>query len=337
MNKLILKGTVLAACLTTVSLAGAQDIRVTVNGDPVNFRGADPMSMNGRVYVPLRGVFEQMGAMVDWDPASRTVTAHRDRSDVQLRIGDRDATVDGKIIMMDAPAQIMHGRTMVPLRFLSESLGANVEWVSNIRTVRIDTGSVITSSRRSEPPIRNVISIDSGTVIPVKLDQQLSSRTSQRGDQFWATVRDDGSSYAGLPEGTRIQGRVVTAREKQNNQPGLLELQFTKVVLPDGRTTSIDGSLIGLDNSSVMRDSNGVYTARSNKKDDRIVYAGYGAGAGLLVGLLTKRPLEGALLGGVLGYLYGEVQRQNQQAADVTLPVGTQFGVRLDQDLNIRG
>lgn len=327
----------LFVALALAALAASQDIRVAVNGEAVNFEGAGPMSSNGRVLVPLRGVFEQMGAYVDWNAATRTVTAERSGTNVTLRIGDRQATVDGRILELDSPAQISRGRTMVPLRFLSESLGASVEWIAQTRTVEISTSRVINPTRTDPIPTRNEVAIESGTVIPVRLEDELSSRSARTGDRFWMSMRDvSGTAYAGLPEGTRIEGVVTGAHAKEGNNPGLLELNFKRIVLPDGRTAQINGSLIGLDSTSVVRNSAGVYTARNTKKDDRIVFAGYGAGAGLLVGLLTKKPLEGAVLGGVLGYLFGEVQRNNQRPADVVLTRGTEFGVRLDSDLVIR-
>lgn len=323
--------------LSVAAVAASQDIRVAVNGEAVNFDGAGPMSSNGRVLVPLRGVFEQMGAYVDWNAATRTVTAERSGTNVELRIGDRQATVDGRILELDSPAQILRGRTMVPLRFLSESLGASVEWIAPSRTVEISTSRVINPTRTNPIPTRNEVAIESGTVIPVRLEDELSSRTARKGDRFWMSMRDvSGTAYAGLPEGTRIEGVVTGASPKDGKNPGLLELNFKRLVLPDGRIAQIDGSLIGLDNASVIRNSDGVFTARTSKKDDRIVFAGYGAGAGLLVGLLTKKPLEGAVLGGVLGYLFGEVQRNNQRPSDVELKRGTEFGVRLDNDLVIR-
>jgi hypothetical protein len=63
------------------------------------------------------------------------------------------------------------------------------------------------------------------------------------------------------------------------------------------------------------------------------VMAGYGAGAGLLVGLLTKRPLEGLVLGGVLGYVFGSVNRDRERPTNVNLRNGTELGVRVDRDV----
>lgn len=323
----------IAGLLAMTAIASSQGIRVNVNNDPVGFEGAQPMSLGGRVFVPLRGVFEEMGAYVEWNQQTQMVTATRGQNRVQLKIGDEMAWVDERSVVMDAPARLIQGRTMVPLRFLSESLGASVEWVAATRTVEINTGAIINTETNRPPVNRTDMLIESGAVIPVTLDEELSSNASKQGDRFNATVRSNGSSYAGLPAGTKIEGRVVAVTPKEGNNPGMLELDFRRAILPDGRSMAITGSLIGLDNDSVERKEDGTYVAKSTRKDDRIVYAGYGAGAGLLVGLLTKKPLEGAVLGGVLGYLFGEVQRNQQRAADVRLKEGTEFGVRLDQDL----
>ena len=324
----------LGAVLLATAITSAQ-IKVTVNDDPVGFAGMQPVSINGRVFVPLRGVFERMGAFVEWNPGTQTVTATRANSTVKLQIGSNNAWVDGSNTMMDAPARLMSGRTMVPLRFLSEALGASVNWYAQTQTVAINTGAIIENERYNPPITTREIAIQDGTVIPVTLDEEISSNTARQGDRFTTTVRSN-DDYMGLPIGTKIEGRVVAAKAKEGRNPGMLELDFRRVMLPDGRVIQMDGSLIGLDDKSVICDSNGVYTARVDKKDERMVYAGYGAGAGLLVGLLTKKPLEGALLGGVLGYLFGEVQRNQERAADVRLRRGTEFGVRLDKDLVLR-
>lgn len=341
-----MKASALLALVMTAAVGVAQDISVQVNGDRVNFRGTEPQYRDGRVFVPLRGVFEEMGATVNWRPASRTVIARRGERDVRLRIGERTASVDGQPITMDVPAMIIDGATMVPIRFLSESLGAEVSWNSSQRLVMIDAGG----AGRAQP-IRNRDRdrdqdwnqnenrrvIESDTVIPVRLDTRLSSNESREGDRFTATVKTDNDTYYGfLPAGTRIEGRVVAARPKAGKDPGVIELDFQRLRLPNGKSYNLDGQLISLDNNSVTRDDNGMIRARSsNSSDNRTVYAGYGAGAGLVVGLLTKKPLEGALLGGVLGYLAGEAQRAQNRPADVRLNPGTEFGVRLTQDVAI--
>jgi hypothetical protein len=336
------RGSFAVLMLAAAAFSAAQGISVIVDDRPVQFRNVGPQYVNGRVLVPLRGVFEQMGAYVEWNPATRTVMASRADTDVRLQIGDRTATVNGMTQLLDVPAMIYRGSTMVPLRFISESLGANVQWFDTNREVVISTSAANNFRNRTDTTTRRsglrravIARLEANTVIPVTLDQTLSSHDNRKGDKFTATVRTDGDDYAGLPEGTKIEGVVSTARMKTGSDPGILELDFRRIRLPDGTTRQLDGSLMSLDSDKVSRNSDGVLTARGDNKDNRMVYAGYGAAGGLLVGLLTKKPLEGAILGGVLGYLYGQV-RKDQQASDVTLRPGTEFGVRLDQALVLR-
>jgi len=388
MSTKIHKSVALAAVAMIAGVAGAQGINVTVDGAPVSFNNnMGPRSVNGRVLVPLRGVFEQMGAYVQWNPATRDVTANRGDSDVRLHIGDRVATVDGRQVTLDVPAMIINGATMVPIRFLSESLGAEVRWRSAERLVMIDTngagraqGIDNTNTNTGTPAgywrdrqgrLRDAqgrwqdangvwraprgrwqdqngnwrgtenaraMTISSDTVIPVTLDTTLSSETSRNGDRFTATVRSSGNDYYGqLPMGSRLEGRVVTARARSGNNPGILELDFQRLRLPNGRAVAIDGDLVNLEANGIVREENGRIRATGQARDQRVVYAGVGAGAGLLVGLLTKKPLESSVIGGVLGYLAGQVQKdRGGNPSNVRLDPGTQFGVRMTRDVVLR-
>lgn len=143
-------GTLIFAFILVAAAAGpimAQYLNVTINGAPVRFTGTQPMVVRGRAMVPLRGVLEQMGAFVGWDQVTRTVFAQKSGTDVQLPIGSQTATVNGRTVTLDVPAQIIGGSTMVPLRFLSEALGSEVAWDNGTRTVMIATASSTT------PPI----------------------------------------------------------------------------------------------------------------------------------------------------------------------------------------
>lgn len=352
MTSKLSKGLALASLALSAAVASAQQgISVTVDGNPVQFEGQGPRSIDGRVLVPLRGVFEDMGAYVQWHPNRREVVAVRGGSNVRLNIGSRDAIVDGKNVTLDVPAMIVNGSTMVPIRFLSESLGAEVRWRSADQMVMIITGdnsgraetiineqdSTVRNRRRDndERPWRTE-TLTTDTVIPVRLDDGLSSIDSRRGDTFTATIRTDGDRrYGMLPAGTQIVGKVVTARPQRGNDPGLLELDFQKLRLPNGRSYSIDGQLVSLEDGNIVRGDNGIMRTSGNNKDNRTVYAGYGAGAGLVLGLLTKKPLEGTILGGALGYLAGQVQKDQRRPSNVRLAPGTEFGVRLTRDVAV--
>lgn len=125
--------------------ASAQGVSVFVDGNRLNF-DQPPVMVGGRTLVPLRGIFEALGATVVWDAPTRTVRAQRDATSIELTLGSTMATVNGQPVTLDVPAQSVGGRTMVPLRFIGEALGADVDWRPATRTV------LITSTGGAEPP-----------------------------------------------------------------------------------------------------------------------------------------------------------------------------------------
>ncbi|HVT11763.1 MAG TPA: copper amine oxidase N-terminal domain-containing protein [Fimbriimonadaceae bacterium] len=319
------------------AVASAQQVQVQVDGNAVSFPNAQPQYVNGRVLVPLRGVFQQLGANVSWNQYDQTVSAQRGSTDVELKIGSRTATVNGSPVMMDVPPMIIDGTTMVPIRFVSEALGAQVGWMDAQQLVTITTPGNETAVVTSPPRRLHRVMIRANDVIPVSLNRRLSSVDSRQGDRFTATVRSGMSAeYIGLPDGTMVIGHVAAVHPRKGDQPGILDLSFDRIKFPDGHTTPINGSLTSLDNSHVRRNDNGVLIARTDKnaKDNRMVYAGYGAGAGLLVGVLTNRPLiEDTVIGGALGYILGQVQHDRNRPSNVTLVPGTEMGVRIHRDI----
>src|SRR5258708_6364857 len=119
--------------------SAAASITVDVNGAPVYFTGAPPVETGGSVLVPLRGVFEAMGAGVDYSAATRTITAKKGDSYVVLPLGSTVATVNGRAQTLSQPARVANGTTLVPLRFVAEALGAYVEWHAASNSVAITT------------------------------------------------------------------------------------------------------------------------------------------------------------------------------------------------------
>ncbi len=118
--------------------AFAQDgISVVINGVTQSYDQM-PVMVNDRVLVPMRGIFEALGADVTWDDATQTVTGVKDGKTITLTIGDTNATVDGAATVLDVPAQLVNDRTMVPVRFISESLGTEVRWNDTLQKVIIN-------------------------------------------------------------------------------------------------------------------------------------------------------------------------------------------------------
>jgi N-acetylmuramoyl-L-alanine amidase len=115
---------------------------VNLNGSRLQFE-VEPRIENGRTLVPLRAIFEAMGASVDWNETTRTVTARRGGTTVVLSIGSTSPTVNGKAWTLDVPAKIVNDRTLAPLRFVGEAFGGTVEWNEQTRVINITSTSVV--------------------------------------------------------------------------------------------------------------------------------------------------------------------------------------------------
>ncbi|MHB8918286.1 MAG: copper amine oxidase N-terminal domain-containing protein, partial [Desulfocucumaceae bacterium] len=135
MKKAIVCILFLISLLGFTSQAEAQP-NVLLNGQALNFDVA-PEVENGRILVPVRAIFEAMGANLVWDGVYQAVIATRGDIEVVLQIGNDKAFKNGNEIKLDVPAKIMNGRTMVPLRFVSESFGAEVSWDADTSTVNV--------------------------------------------------------------------------------------------------------------------------------------------------------------------------------------------------------
>jgi Copper amine oxidase N-terminal domain len=128
----------LAVFAATPLCAVAQSVTVVVDGRPVQF-DQPPVVQAGRVFVPLRGVFERLGASVVYSNGQINATAHG--TSVSLTIGSLQATVGGRRETLDVAPFLVGERTLVPLRFVASALGANVNWNDSTSTVTITGGN----------------------------------------------------------------------------------------------------------------------------------------------------------------------------------------------------
>jgi hypothetical protein len=113
----------------------SENASVVVDGQPLRDTA---WIRDSRVQVPMRAIFERLGATVQWLPGDRKVVATKGSDTITLVIGENFAYKNGAKLL-DYPPRIRNGRVMVPLRFVSESLGARVRWSHNERTAFIDT------------------------------------------------------------------------------------------------------------------------------------------------------------------------------------------------------
>ncbi len=134
---------VLAVLLLTTAftVTAASPIRVFLRTTEIAF-DVPPQIINSRTMVPLRAIFEALGASVEWNGETQTVTSMRNSTIVQLTIGSPTMYVNYAPVALDSPACIVNSRTLVPVRAISEAFGISVEWDGANRIVTLGTNQV---------------------------------------------------------------------------------------------------------------------------------------------------------------------------------------------------
>ncbi len=117
------------------------EVKVQIGSDTAFINGeataldAPPQIVDGRTVVPLRFIGEAFGAEFEWIGETKTITITLGSDTIILQVGSKTAIVNGEIQTLDVPPQIVAGRTMVPFRFLGETLGCELEWDATTKTV----------------------------------------------------------------------------------------------------------------------------------------------------------------------------------------------------------
>jgi len=127
---------ILGAAPIPPAAAAAGDIALQIDGRRVE-TDVPPIIVDGRTLVPVRVISENLGATVDWDAGSRTVIIVSPAKRILLPVDRPYATVNGEPVTLDVPARVVSGRTLVPIRFVSETLDAVVDWVPEERLVKV--------------------------------------------------------------------------------------------------------------------------------------------------------------------------------------------------------
>ena len=147
-NKNIKKQVAVSAAAVIASLfafsvsAADNGLSVYIDGEKLDF-DVPPAIINDRTLVPMRAVFEALDADVEWNDETKTVEGKKDGTAISLQVGSDEMRVGGKTVLLDSPAVIRDGRTLVPIRAIAESLGVDVEWYDDIKTVAVITDGEI--------------------------------------------------------------------------------------------------------------------------------------------------------------------------------------------------
>lgn len=133
---LILCGLIAAG---SISVAAAQEVNVSLNGELIDFETANPVVKDSRTLIPLRGLFEKMGYDIDWEPKTKAAILTRDGNTISIRANKEYITVNNIQIETDVPAQIIDGYMMIPLRVVADSTGATVDWDAETKIVSVNS------------------------------------------------------------------------------------------------------------------------------------------------------------------------------------------------------
>ena len=136
-----------ALCTFTPLTAFAAD--VNIDRKPLQM-DVSPTVINGRTMVPMRSIFEGLGAAVEWNSYTRGITAQKEDKTITLYLNETTAFINGVSHSLDTPAVAVNGRTMVPVRFVAESLDCKVYWDSYNQLVSIFTDNADAAAYAAE-------------------------------------------------------------------------------------------------------------------------------------------------------------------------------------------
>lgn len=222
MNKKIFLLTLMLMMLSVVVYA-ANPITVQLNGEYIDFTDengnvVNPEMINNRTMVPMRKIFEVVGAEIEWDGEERKITATTEEKIINLQIDNTTASVQDKVteeiteIILDAAPVILNNRTMVPVRFIAESLEKQVGWDNENRCVIvIDYSFIEEDIRNNAPTLVEFLEMKKEIMESYKIKTDISGDISYK----------DGENRK-YNENMTVDGEAVF----QKNKEGIYDLDF---------------------------------------------------------------------------------------------------------------
>ena len=181
-----------------------------------------------------------------------------------------------------------------------------------------------------------VYTVTSGTTMRARMNGTLSSKHARIGDTFTATITEPVYSTNGvvvITIGSTVRGRIDNVRAASNGgKPGSIDVSFTQVRLPNGKTRAINGMLTDLEGKT-SADNEGTASAKKMSNRKLIFIGGGTAGGAILGGAIGGG--KGALIGGLLGAGGGFLGDRYTKGPEAEVKSGTEFGVALNQAISM--
>jgi len=277
----------LTGSILTAQPASAAGFSVLVNGQTVSL--AQPaVEKGGRVFVPLRNIFESLGAGVAYD--NGTINATSGDKTVQVKIGSNQAIVNGQATYLDAAPYIVGATTMVPLRFVSEALGAEVDYNQNTGAINIAA---------AKPPIPN------GSSINATLLTDANTKSAYVGQPIKLAVKGPFPTNGALLAGATLFGSVMAVQSASQGRAASIELTVNSIQLAG---------------SSVQQPLVAKITKINVSQKSNVTNEAAGTLGGMLIGNWIGKAIGtskgvGGLVGAAGGYLLTSNGKQNLDVA----------------------
>jgi len=149
----------LSANFIIIPIMSNETVNIVLNGEELTF-DVSPQIIDNRTLVPIRGILEALGANVDWDNYTQTITATKDDTVITMQINNVIMLINGEESVLDVPPQLVNDRTLAPVRAAAESLNASVEWNNDTRTVVITTATPPTRRPARDPSTGAILGYD---------------------------------------------------------------------------------------------------------------------------------------------------------------------------------
>ena len=246
--------TIIVLCLTfilcmglTTRSYGSSAITVYLDSKQLTFSDTQPfLDASNRTQVPIRMISEELGATVTWTQSTQIVKIVKKVDGVtttlSMKIGGKTMTKNGKLVTMDTAPILVNGRTMVPLRFVSENLGVAVEWIAAENKVIIrtglDPGNIITAVKPSDQWVVD-LARDNSAIGDLYLVDSVKTVDYLTG--LKAILKDpSGSNETGIHTGTNMDNGGFVGVNTVEPEGDIVIHQF------NGRTLSFDATWVAL-------------------------------------------------------------------------------------------